>query len=498
MNGAGRDSVDTRIINEAANGTGKIINAVAEVSSKDTAYAVGVADTDRDGMVDWFEDLYGFNKLVADNNGDGDRDGFTNVEEYINGLITGFDLGKAKIGKTLEGAGGVALTAAGSGANDVTGFASGKGKIDVSAVLSGYTGQALSKVVEIGYAKGDSYVSVGTGTTKTLVAVVDSALVKLTDITASVSTAAAAATAPTSEPAIAPAAVVTPAVEVAPAVVVTPAAPVVPAAPAAPVAAAVPVAPAVPAAAAVSTYKHLTGMAGNDSFAIKSDLERVSEAVNGGTDTVTSYVPSYTLDANVENLSLKGTLAFAGLGNELANKITGNANANTIEGAAGDDKLYGVEGDDRLLGGLGADWLQGDAGNDVIRGGKGADTLIGGLDCDAFCFEAGDSNASAMAAEDKITDFGLGDVIYVGSELVDMTQVAAATIKTAKYADAFAAASKLVGASNDMALVHGTKDAWLFWDANHDGKIDSGVTLVGAELNVAAWLVSPGADAPLI
>jgi len=35
-------------------------------------------------------------------------------------------------------------------------------------------------------------------------------------------------------------------------------------------------------------------------------------------------------------------------------------------------------------------------------------------------------------------------------------------------------------------------------DANHDGKVDSGVLLQGAEARLAEWMVAPGADAPLI
>lgn len=464
VNGAGRDSVDTRIINEAANGTGKIINAVADVNGKDTAYAVGVADTDRDGMVDWFEDLYGFNKLVADNNGDNDRDGFTNVEEYINGLISGFDLGKANIGRTVAGWGGIALTGQADGATEVTGFVTGRGKIDVSGVLAGYTNQSLSRVVEIGYASGDSYISVGTGAVKTLVAKVDGTLVKLSDITAggSTTTTGTTDTGTTTTPPVSPP-------------------------------------PTTPVVVAAPVYRYLSGTANNDNISVKADNERVVEGANGGTaDQVTSWVHHYTLDANIENLAVYGTLAFNGTGNELANKISGNANANILDGAAGDDKISGAGGDDTILGGLGADWVQGDAGDDALWGGKGADTLVGGVGCDSFCFAAGDSIATATTVEDKITDFGAGDVIFIGDHLVDMTIVAATTIKTAKYADAFTAASKLVGASNDVALVHSAKDAWLFWDTNHDGKIDSGVLLQGAEARLAEWMVAPGSEVPLI
>jgi hypothetical protein len=89
------NSVDARIIRDAATGGGQIIDTTAQVGGMPSAtgqISVSAADTDRDGMVDWFEDAYGFDKLVNDANGDSDRDGFTNVEDYINGIITGFDI----------------------------------------------------------------------------------------------------------------------------------------------------------------------------------------------------------------------------------------------------------------------------------------------------------------------------------------------------------------------------------------------------------------------
>ena len=43
-------------------------------------------DTDRDGMPDTWEIEHGLEPTVADNNGDFDADGYTNLEEYINEL----------------------------------------------------------------------------------------------------------------------------------------------------------------------------------------------------------------------------------------------------------------------------------------------------------------------------------------------------------------------------------------------------------------------------
>jgi pectate lyase len=89
------NAVDARIVNDARTGGGKIIDSTAQVGGMPSASGVSIAgalDTDRDGMPDWFEDKYGFNKLVGDQNGDSDTDGYTNLEEYLNGIVTGYDL----------------------------------------------------------------------------------------------------------------------------------------------------------------------------------------------------------------------------------------------------------------------------------------------------------------------------------------------------------------------------------------------------------------------
>lgn len=93
--GYSANAVDARIINDARTGGGRIIDSTAQVGGMPSASGVSVAgpaDSDRDGMPDWFEDKYGFNKQVGDQNGDSDGDGFTNLEEYLNGVISGYDL----------------------------------------------------------------------------------------------------------------------------------------------------------------------------------------------------------------------------------------------------------------------------------------------------------------------------------------------------------------------------------------------------------------------
>ena len=74
----------------------------------------------------------------------------------------------------------------------------------------------------------------------------------------------------------------------------------------------------------------------------------------GGVDSVSSSV-TYGLGPQLENLTLTGTEAITGLGNELANVIFGNAAANPLMGNHGDDTLAGGAGDDYLDGGPGFD-----------------------------------------------------------------------------------------------------------------------------------------------
>ncbi len=87
-----RDAVDTRVINHlinAVSGTGdkgKIINDEDEVGGwPELKSASPPKDTDSDGMPDAWEDSYGLNPGDgSDNAADNDRDGYTNIEEFLN------------------------------------------------------------------------------------------------------------------------------------------------------------------------------------------------------------------------------------------------------------------------------------------------------------------------------------------------------------------------------------------------------------------------------
>jgi serralysin len=92
------------------------------------------------------------------------------------------------------------------------------------------------------------------------------------------------------------------------------------------------------------------------------------ESANAGTDTVLTTLNSYTLPANVENLSFIGSGDFIGTGNGLANTMTGGAGNDTLAGQGGADRLNGGAGNDTLSGGAGADTFvfQANFGKDVV------------------------------------------------------------------------------------------------------------------------------------
>ena len=110
----------------------------------------------------------------------------------------------------------------------------------------------------------------------------------------------------------------------------------------------------------------LIGNAGNDIYVVDNVSDTVIENTNEGTDTIQTSITLVNLAANVENLTLTGTAAINGTGNELDNLLTGNAANNTLNGGAGNDTLNGGAGGDALIGGLGNDTYTVDNAADIV------------------------------------------------------------------------------------------------------------------------------------
>lgn len=82
-----RDAIDMRIVNDVRNGTGHIIDDPSQVGGWiKPAAGSPCSDSDHDGMPDAWEARYALNPNgAADGPADSDGDGYTNLEEYLNG-----------------------------------------------------------------------------------------------------------------------------------------------------------------------------------------------------------------------------------------------------------------------------------------------------------------------------------------------------------------------------------------------------------------------------
>jgi Ca2+-binding RTX toxin-like protein len=124
----------------------------------------------------------------------------------------------------------------------------------------------------------------------------------------------------------------------------------------------------------------MIGGLGNDSYEVSEAGDVVIENLNEGLDNVSASV-SYTLGANVENLSLTGTAAIDGTGNELGNTLNGNSNNNVLIGLDGNDVLNGGVGADTMVGGIGNDSYFVDNAGDTVSelSGQGTDNVYSGI-----------------------------------------------------------------------------------------------------------------------
>ncbi|HNL89096.1 MAG TPA: calcium-binding protein, partial [Nitrospira sp.] len=216
----------------------------------------------------------------------------------------------------------------------------------------------------------------------------------------------------------------------------------------------------------------LTGGAGDDTYVVGAG-DTVVEALNAGIDTVQSSV-TWTLGANVENLTLTGTAAINGTGNTLANVLTGNAGNNALAGGDGNDTLSGGKGNDALNGGTGNDVFQ-------FARGDGQDTITDASGTgDRLSFASGidplDLMLSQSANDLRIAVYGSTDQVtianwYAGaSNQVETVQVGNGqqlmSTQVNQLIQAMAGFTQQTGLSWDQAIAQRPQDVQQILAAN--------------------------------
>ena len=201
----------------------------------------------------------------------------------------------------------------------------------------------------------------------------------------------------------------------------------------------------------------LTGGAGDDTYVVDNAGDVVTESLNEGLDTVQSAI-SYTLGTNVENLTLTGSNALDGTGNDLANVLVGNDAANVLAGGDGNDTLTGQGGNDILNGGLGVDVLSGGAIDDTLYV-DAADTSVNG--------DAGFDVMNVVGAAGVTLDVAAASIeVAIGGDGSDTFTGAAAT--TALSLDGGAGADILTGGSGNDVLAGGIGNDTLIGNGGND------------------------------
>lgn len=202
----------------------------------------------------------------------------------------------------------------------------------------------------------------------------------------------------------------------------------------------------------------LIGGRGSDTYVINSIDDIASETEGGtlgGTDLVTSSV-TYALGANIENLTLTGTTAINGTGNELGNTLVGNSAANTLDGGDGVDILRGGGGDDiyyvDVIQSLRIVRLE-----DVIVEAKssGTDTIMARTDTPLVL-----TSAATLVVPVEIENF---DISGTGTTLLNVTGSADANRITGN-----AVANTLDGGRGIDTLIGGAGDDTYLVDVNTD------------------------------
>lgn len=188
----------------------------------------------------------------------------------------------------------------------------------------------------------------------------------------------------------------------------------------------------------------MTGGTGNDTYVVNATTDTVTEASGADVDLVEASI-SYTLGANVENLTLTGASAINGTGNgttaaPISNTLTGNTGANTLDGKGGADTMAGGDGSDIYIvdntgdtvtegASTGTDTVKssvtytisdtavenltltgstaidgtGNSSANTLTGNSAANTLSGGGAVDKLFGGAGNDNLNGQAGADELT-----------------------------------------------------------------------------------------------
>ena len=197
----------------------------------------------------------------------------------------------------------------------------------------------------------------------------------------------------------------------------------------------------------------MAGGYGDDIYIVDDAGDVILEGVSTGLDLVLASVSfafglGNSLDIGLNNLTLTGTAAIDGSGNDSDNVITGNEAANVLRGMGANDVLDGGLGADTMYGGNGSDVYYVDqAGDIVIEDGDGWDTFRSSI---------------SMTLTRRIEQLDL-----LGSENLDATGNAADNTLTGNQG-----ANRLDGGRGNDAMYGGLGDDTYYVDSTSDRAIE--------------------------